>query len=185
MNRRLSIALLLVPVLVLGACRGDDAPGNPGPAASHSGTGITFANGDITLRAAGAPPATLTRDGGLSIGGKPVVLTPAQRRLLLDYRGQIHAVGMQGMEVGKAGAAVGARAATLALAAVFSGNTADIDKKVEAEAEKVKREALEICDALGQLKIAQDRLAKGLPAFQPYASLGATDVRDCAEDSRG
>ncbi len=86
---------------------------------------------------------------------------------------------MQGLEVGKQGAALGVKAAGDALAGVISGNTDHVGEHIEAQAEKLKQEALKICAQVATLRQAQDTLAQQLPAFRPYASLDASDIGDC------
>ncbi|WP_204128541.1 hypothetical protein, partial [Pseudomonas ogarae] len=79
------------------------------------------------------PRAEITPQGQLLIGGKPVALDDGQRRQLLDYRGHVVAVAMDGMDVGLAGAKLGANAAGEALKGIFSGDSEGIEKRINAE----------------------------------------------------
>ncbi|HBK46496.1 MAG TPA: DUF2884 domain-containing protein [Xanthomonadaceae bacterium] len=169
---------LLAVVLAATGCNRSE----PSRADADGGHGVSFVDGKIVLKSEGLPSATITEQGELLIGGKPVQLTDAQRRLTLEYRTQLQAITRQGIEVGKQGAALGVQAAGEALKGVFSGNTDKIGEKVEAEAEKIKQQALKICDHLDSLKQAQDALAGQVPAFRPYAALDAHSVSDCRDD---
>src|SRR5690606_18668141 len=84
------------------------------------------------------PKAEITPQGELLIEGKPVATTPEQRALLLEYRGQVIGIAETGMVIGAKAADMAGAAITESLGAIFSGNTDAIEKKVEAEAEKIK-----------------------------------------------
>jgi hypothetical protein len=183
-NRSLPLAgIALAAVLALTACdrsapQADTGGGSSDP---HS---LSFNNGDITLKASGHPPATITRSGDLLIDGKPVAVNAEQHALLVAYRAQLGAIGAQGLEVGKQGAALGVKAAGDALAGVFSGDTEHVGEHIEAQADKLKQEALKICQQVMALRQAQDALAQQLPAFRPYASLDARDIYDCEDSAK-
>ncbi|WP_295950472.1 DUF2884 family protein [uncultured Xanthomonas sp.] len=178
--RSLSLAGVALAVLFsLSACQ-RSASSNDRVVVDHGGAqSLTFLNGDLTLKADGQPPATITRDGKLLIDGKPVALDSEQQRLLLAYRSQIEAVGKQGVEVGKAGAALGVKAAGDAISGVLSGDTEHIGAQVEAQADKIKQATLKICDQVAALRAAQDALMEKVPAFRPYSTLDDSDVSDC------
>ncbi|WP_101925466.1 MULTISPECIES: hypothetical protein [Luteimonas] len=53
---------------------------------------------------------------------------------------------------------------------------------MEAEGAKIEAEADKLCDRLPPLLASQQALAAALPAFQPYATMDATDVDDCRSD---
>ncbi|MBN6148751.1 DUF2884 family protein [Xanthomonas sp. AmX2] len=179
--RHLPLAALAL-MLALSACQ-RSAPQADADTTSGRGHGLTFNGGDITLHADGAPDATITRAGDLLIDGKPVAVTPAQHALVAAYREQLEAVGLQGLEIGKQGAALGVKAAGDALAGVISGDADKVGAQIEAQAEKLKHEALKICDRVATLRLAQDTLVAQLPAFRPYASLDASDISDCRDES--
>jgi hypothetical protein len=175
----------LIALLALAACHPStpqsDKTGSADSGGKHS---LSFDNGDITLKVSGQPPATITRAGDLLIDGKPVAVSAEQHALLVAYREHISAVGMQGLEVGKQGAALGVKAAGDALAGVISGDTDHVAEHIEAQAEKLKQEALKICDQVAALRQAQDTLAQRMPAFRPYASLDASDISDCDKSAK-
>ncbi len=137
--------------------------------------------GNISINGKGAAKAEITPDGKLLIGGAEVTTTDAQRKELLAYRHQVEAIAMAGMDVGVAGAQLGVTAAGEALKGIFSGNTEEIEKRVNAEAEKIKAQARTICERLPAMMAAQQALAVSLPAFKPYATMDQSDIDDCGE----
>lgn len=128
------------------------------------------------------PKAEITPQGELLIEGKAVATTPAQRALLLEYRGQVIGIAETGMVIGAKAADMAGTAITASLGAIFSGDTDAIEKKVEAEAEKIKSEAIEICRQLPPMLETQQQLAASLPEFAPYANMDQSDIDDCIED---
>jgi hypothetical protein len=144
-HRSLPLAgIALIALLALAACQPSTPQSDRTSSDTPSTRSLSFDNGDITLKVSGQPPATITRSGDLLIDGKQVTLSAEQHALLVAYRAQLGAVGMQGLEVGKQGAALGVKAAGDALAGVISGNTEHVGEHIEAQAEKLKQEALKI-----------------------------------------
>ena len=206
--RLILIALCLVPLLA--ACdRPNDPDPAPGSTTSQTALGRTveramdearrkLATENIRLKEGididingvkfgkdvpgNLPEAEITPQGDLLIAGKQVELDARQRRLLLDYRAGIVAIAETGMDIGVQGADLGMKAASEAIAGVFSGDTSGIEQRVEAEAEKIKASAQALCDQLPGLLASQDALAAALPAFKPYATMDRQDVDDCEVD---
>ena len=139
--------------------------------------------GNIKISADNQPRAEITPDGHLLIGGKDVPTNDAQRRQLLEYRGHVVAIATDGMNVGLAGAKLGASAAGEALKGIFSGDSEGVEKRINAEAAKIEAQAKRICDRLPAMLASQQALARELPAFKPYASMDQSDVDDCGKDS--
>ena len=121
--------------------------------------------------------------GDLLIDGKAVAIDVAQRRLLLQYREQMVKVAEAGIEIGVQGANLGARAAGEAIKGIFSGNTDQIEQRVNAEAKKLEERAAQICDQLPALLATQQQLAAAIPEFKPYATMDQSDVDDCGKDN--
>lgn len=143
---------------------------------------------DITLSerddAHAYPEAKITPQGDLLIGGKAVALTPAQRSEVLAYRQQLLQVAEAGMAIGKQGAALGVHAASVALAAVFSGKSEQqVRQQVEAETSGIHAAAAKICNQLPAMLANQQKLAADVPAFKPYASLTQKDIDECRTDA--
>lgn len=130
---------------------------------------------------ANLPHAEITPQGDLLIEGKAVDVTPAQRAMLLDYRGQVIAVAEAGMEIGVKGADLAGKAMWEAVTGVLHGDTDGIEKRMEAEGRKLEAEARKLCMRLPAMLDSQERLAASLPAFKPYARMTAKDIDDCAD----
>ncbi len=192
--RRLLPALLLA--LPLAACGSrdearhsgsTDAAGNEATALGRTVREATdkarreMASSNLKVSTDGQPLAEITREGRLLIDGKDVQTTPAQRTQLLAYRDQVHGIALAGMDVGVAGANLGAQAAGEAVKGIFSGKTDEIESRINAEADKLKAEADKICQRMPALLAAQRDLAASLPAFAPYATMDQSDVDDCGK----
>ncbi|MEO5565997.1 MAG: hypothetical protein ABIR05_04995 [Luteimonas sp.] len=130
----------------------------------------------------GRPRAEISPQGDLLVDGKIVASTPAQRAMLLEYRGQVINVAEAGMVIGAKAADLAGSAIKQSLAAVFSGKTDEIEKHVEAEAMKLKAEATIMCQQLPAMLATQQKLAASMPAFKPYANMTQDDIDDCAHD---
>lgn len=139
---------------------------------------ISVSEGASTL-----PKAEITPQGDLLIGGKQVTINEQQRALLLQHRANVTAVALAGMEIGVQGADLGMRAAGEAIKGIFNGNTGEIEKKIEAEAEKMKLSAAKLCEKLPALQESQQALAAAIPEFKPYANMKQADVDGCLEDT--
>ena len=57
-----------------------------------------------------------------------------------------------------------------------------MERRVEAEAEKIKQEARVICTQLPAMLETQQALAASLPAFKPYATMTQADIDECLDD---
>ncbi|MGF6419400.1 hypothetical protein ABH900_002910 [Stenotrophomonas sp. AN71] len=142
-----------------------------------------IAQGNIKVSADKQPRAEITPDGHLLIDGKDVPANDAQRRQLLTYRGHVVAIALDGMDVGLAGAKLGANAAGEALKGIFSGDSEGVEKRINAEAAKIEAQAKRICERLPAMLASQQALARELPAFKPYATMDQSDVDDCGKDT--
>jgi hypothetical protein len=143
-----------------------------------------LATGNITLDSGLGPKAEITPQGDLLIDGKAVALEPAQRALMQEYRGHIVKVAEAGIGIGLEGADLAGKAVGEALKGVFTGNTEQIEQKIEAEAEGIKQSAQKLCALLPPMLETQNRLAEALPAFKPYATMSQTDIDDCVKDGK-
>lgn len=133
------------------------------------------------------PKGEITPAGDLLVNGKAVSIDAAQRRQLLDYRGQVIALARLGIDAGE-------RAAMLALDAtdvslfrlIVGGISGSLERRVEATVQRELRPTvLQICHRLPRLRDAQQALATSLPAFRPYATLRDEDVAGCERDMPG
>ncbi|MGY0612348.1 hypothetical protein [Luteimonas sp. A501] len=131
--------------------------------------------------AEGLPKAELTPDGELLIEGEAVPATPEQRALLLAHRRQLEDVALAGLAIGAQGADVAGTALTGIGEALFGGDEGRqaYEARIEAEADRIKDEALKLCALLPALYDSQQSLAGALPAFAPYATMTPEDIEDC------
>jgi DNA-directed RNA polymerase subunit K/omega len=200
-SRTVLFAAVLGGVSLLAACGANPAPGSaPATAKKQEPTVISstiqkaiveareeIAEGNITVSKdehAGGTKAEITPKGDLLIDGRAVAVTAAQRALLLEYRGHVVEVATAGMNIGMESADLATRAVTESLKGVFTGNTDDVEKRVEAEADKVRIAAQQLCTHLPGMLASQQKLAAALPEFKPYATMEADDVDDCWKETR-
>ena len=193
--RLLPATLLCLPLIACGGPSSTpDKTVGKSVAEATSGVGQTVKNaiddarkdiaeGNIKVSADQQPRAEITPDGHLLIGGKDVPTSDAQRRQLLEYRGHLVAIAMDGMDVGLAGAKLGASAAGEALKGIFSGDSEGVEKRINAEAARIEAQAKRICERLPAMLASQQALAAALPAFKPYATMDQGDVDDCGKDN--
>lgn len=125
--------------------------------------------------------AYITPQGDLIIDGNTIATTADQHQLLLDYRQQTLQIALAGIEIGKQGASLASKAVGQALWAVFTGTTEAMEKRMEAEGEKIEQLAMtRICPQLPRLLAIQQSLADSLPEFKPYAKMDADDINECS-----
>lgn len=135
----------------------------------------------VTLHVDGTPEADIAANGGLTIAGKSVDTTPAERELLARYNQSVRSVHDTGLAMGKAGIETAAKA----IAAKASSTPDKANTVADAGASTLQNLSLDICKATAAIKVAQDQLAAQLPAFKPYASIvGASDASDCVKDAK-
>jgi hypothetical protein len=136
-----------------------------------------------TLHVDGLPDAVISAAGDLSIDDKPVSVDASQRSLLQTYYRNVAGIRDHGIETGKEGAATAGVALKSVASGLANGDTGQIDKQVNAQADKVRQSAMKICQDLADTQTTQNALALQLPAFKPYAGLVAdSDVRDCRKE---
>ena len=158
---------------------------------SIGGTGATGLNingfrfGGDDARTSSLPKAEITPAGDFLVDGRTIEIDAAQRALLLAHRANIISIADAGITIGIQGARLGAEAARGAIASALSGQSAEFEKRMEAEGARIEAEADKLCDNLPPLLASQQALAAALPAFQPYATIDAADVEDCRKDAVG
>lgn len=192
-HRPFVLALLLIGIPSLGAC---SKPAPTEPAASRIETSVVESmkearrdvrkhvnEGNIKLSAHDRrlPRAEITPAGDLLVGGDPVEVDANQRALLMQYRGQLADIAGAGAQIGLQGAELATRAMGEAFRSAFSGDTAGMEKRIEAEAEKIEAQALQLCDRMPAMLATQQALSEALPEFRPYATMDADDIDDCRD----
>lgn len=136
-------------------------------------------NTHIAVHAHSAADAIVTASGELSIAGKSVAVTPIQQDLLKRYFDGVISLRKDAIATGKAGVGTAEQAIGSVIAGIASGNADKIGTDVDAQAAKVDAAAAMVCKDLAAIHITQDAIADQLPAFQPYAQIGARQVSDC------
>jgi len=137
----------------------------------------------VSRKADDLPVAEITPDGQLTVAGTTIAMDDAGRALAREYRAGLIAVAEAGMDLGVQGADLGMRAAADAIGSLFRGDTAQMEKRVEAEAEKLKGTVVQLCERLPALLSAQQALATAVPEFAPYARMEASDIEDCNDEA--
>ena len=144
-----------------------------------NGVHVNINGHEINTRDDKAPHAEITPQGDLLVEGKPVDITPAQRALLLQYRGEIIGVASAGMEIGKQGVDIAGKAVGTAIASIFNGKSDQAEQEMKAQGERIEAAAMQLCNQLPAMLRTQQQLAASLPAFKPYANLEQSDIDDC------
>ena len=136
----------------------------------------------LQRKASDLPRAEITPQGDLIVSGRTIAMDDRSRALALRYREGLIAVAEAGMDIGVQGADLGMKAAGDAIASIFRGDTDGVEKRIEAEAQRLEASALRLCDSLPALLAAQQALAAAVPEFAPYATMDAGDIDDCRDD---
>jgi Protein of unknown function (DUF2884) len=161
MNRILILAGTLLVTAALTACS---------PGINTLGGRITFDSSGMVVHALGHPEAHIGRDGDLSIGGKPIAVTPAQRQLLQQYYRQARDTMNTGKVIGKQGALIATRSIGAAFGSIIHGHSSAADKHLDAASQNLEATADKLCHDVKALGDTQKEIATDIPAFAPYAS---------------
>ncbi len=192
--RRSLLFTVLLTAATLSACSdkassGTD-PGEPATMLGRAVKGATdearkeLATGNIEISKDQQTKAEITPEGDLLIDGKRITPSAEQRRLLLEYRGHIAGVAGAAIDIGLQGADLAGKAVGEALKGVLTGNTDQVEQKIEAESGGIEKAALQLCKLLPAMKVTQDKLAAAMPEFKPYATMDQSDVDDCGKDGK-
>ncbi|HEU0276721.1 MAG TPA: hypothetical protein VFQ95_02700 [Rhodanobacteraceae bacterium] len=155
MNRFLTLAGAVLATGTLAAC----SPGvNEG-----IGHRITFDSNGIVVHAMGHPNAHVSRNGDLSVGGKAIAVTPAQRRLLQGYYQQAGNT----MDTGEA---MAKRGIGNAIGAIFHHGSPGSSARANTASQDMEKTATVLCADVATLGATQNEIAAAIPAFAPYAS---------------
>ena len=194
-HRPLTLLILLLSLPALGACnrRTSNDEGEPAARVSRIDKKIEDTREEVRQRVSERnitlsaddnthPTAEITPAGDLLVGGDKVTVNAEQRALLLQYRGHVEEVAAAGAEIGMQGAKLATKAMGEAVTSIFNGDTDGMEKRIEAEAEKIEVEARVLCERMPGMLKAQQAVADALPAFRPYATMDGDDVSDCQDD---
>lgn len=161
MNRIAILAGVVLVTAALAACS---------PGIHTLGDSITFDSKGMVVHAPGQPDAHVDRNGELSIGGKAVAVTPAQRQLLQRYYGQANDTMDSARTVGKQGVEIARHSIGAAIASIFHDGPSPEEKKLDAQSERIEAAADRMCADIKALGATQKAVAAEIPAFAPYAS---------------
>lgn len=167
MNKLIPVAASLFLTATLAACS---------PGINTPGQRITFDSAGMVVHARGEPNAHVSAKGDLSIGDKPVAVTPAQRKLLQQYYQQASGAMGSGVAMGKQGVAMAESGLHDAFASIFHHDSDAAEKKMDAQSQKIEASADALCVQIKTLGETQAAVASALPAFKPYA-VSADKVR--------
>ena len=136
--------------------------------------------------AAGLSRAEITPAGDFLVDGQPVPVDPQQRRQLLEYRGQVIAIAVAGMDIGEQAAEVALASVDRGLLSLLAGA---MTGRFERQLQRTLRTTIEpgivqLCAGLPALLSSQQALAASLPAFKPWATLREDEVHACESDLR-
>lgn len=119
--------------------------------------------------------AEITEAGDLSIDGKPVALTAEQRAIAQRFHGAYKEVAAAGVGLGASGAAIAGQT----VGSLMQGDLKQLKEGVAREAGAMREKSRLLCDHLGEALALQNALTQSVPAFAPYAKLGAVVTSDC------
>ncbi len=167
-------------ILLFALCAAVAACGVPNATISYGKDGsVALKDNRVTLHIDGVPDAVFSSTGDLSIGNKPVSVTPADQGLLVLYYQNLLAAAVEMQNAGE-------QSGLSALKNSFSGDSKSNDGKKPAEegTQKGRRIQLNICQDEANIKTVQDQLAIQLPAFKPYVNIVSSDsIAKCLKNA--
>lgn len=131
---------------------------------------ITFDSSGMVVHAPGRGSAHVDRNGELSIDGKAIAVTPAQRQLLQRYYRQARDLMGSSKAMGEHGIAMAARGIGDAITSIFHHDSATANRRMEAESQRMEQAADKLCTDIKALGTTQQAIATAIPAFAPYGS---------------
>lgn len=136
---------------------------------------ITFDSSGMVVHAFGRPNAHVGRDGDLAIGGKPVALTPAERRRLQDYYAQARAMMDVADTMRTREVAITKQRIGVEIDALLHRHPPADNAQLRARSERIgDAAATQLCADIAVLGATQDAIAAMLPVFAPYAQGAVT-----------
>lgn len=138
---------------------------------------IDIHGSDIVITADDDSQARISQTGDLSIRGKAVSLSAAQRSMLQQYSANMREIERRGMDIGAHATELATGIVGAVFADLMTGDTDQVDKDAKAKAEPIKQEAREICKVVLAQESLQDRISASLPAFKPYAVISEDDTQ--------
>ena len=178
LQRRVArIAVIALLTLGLSAC-------GSGARINMDGQIIHMHADRISIRDRGGGTAEIKGNGDLSIAGKPVLLTPAQRVLTTRYFTQAQVALFDGVRTGIAGARMAGSVIGALIPALFHNDSRIINDTAHAQTVNLDRHVDRLCAEIGAICTTQDQLVAQLPAFAPYAAIDQRSVKSCWVNAR-
>ncbi|MET4727247.1 hypothetical protein ABIE09_001041 [Lysobacter enzymogenes] len=180
-TRRSSIALVLAAALaaaLAGGCSRNADSDTHVVVIDHMSM-----DGDRLLVRGGGQRAQITPDGAIAIDGKALTLNPAQQAAGRAFYVEATGIRRDGAAIGQAGAAMAGQVLSTVAQDLRSGRTDQTEAKVEAQASKLRDQAMQICQRVGALRVAQEKLVEQVPQFQPFANKNLTTGDECRSRS--
>ena len=122
-------------------------------------------NGDLIFVRNGTEVARISDAAELTLAGEPVVTTPEQRALLVDYRDTHAAIIAEAKQVGLAGAKLGGKAAYSMVVGLLTGTADRVEANIEAEAAALEARADALCVFVHEMRAHHEALSAAIPAF--------------------
>lgn len=171
-----------VPVWIAAAVTLGTLAGCTARVADVSGHGsLTIAANEVRISVPDAPKAYVQSGGGLVIGGRTVVLTPAEQTLARRYYRYALGITTAGKATGVAGGRLGIAIIGSLFSALWHDDSSIIDRTAHAGAANVKTHVRALCTQLAKFEAAQNALAAAQPAFAPYRVVRGSDVSHCIQ----
>lgn len=132
---------------------------------------ITVGDKRIAIHADGRPDAIILQDGSLLIGEAAQSTSDAQKAQLNSYYDNALALRKAAIGAGQEGVATAGTAIASVVKGLASGDPNHIGDDVNEQAAKIDVHAQDIDNRLTTLRMLQNDITAGVPAFAPYAFL--------------
>lgn len=181
--RLLSLLIAAVVAVPLIACGHSGA--NSHARMGFGGGSVSLKNGTVVIKLKGHDTARVGGDGGLSIGGQDVAVSPQARAALVRYNASAQGFTSQAMDLGVDSADFAMHTIGQVFKGMLHGNVDQAGKEAEQGGHVIEARAKALCQRLQDWRQAQDAAAAAAPEFQPYALISAHDTDDCyVEDGK-
>ena len=147
---------------------------------------IAIKGADIVITAADHSQAEIDPAGDLTIRGKDVPVTDAQRQLLVQYSQNLRDMEQRSKAADRRAWEMAPAILSTALGDLFTGaSDKQINDDANKAAEPLKAEFLKLCASAEAERKVQDRISAALPAFKPYAVIHGEDTEhNCHTDDK-
>lgn len=143
-----------------------------------NGKQFVLVKGDnVTIKGNSSQKAVVTKNGELTIGGRPIAVSSNGRQLLIKYAITAFSIDSQAKAALKK---MGGNSVALIGDVIGDMITDQDDKKSERKYDaSVHASFAPLCDAVSRLRLIQGDIVKSIRQFSPYAVITQEDVDDC------